>query len=163
MDERQHADPLDGHLAHLQTVGIGNRAVHRGADFGPGQVEPRLVDGGLRLRDRGLLAGSDRGMGVGGARLGVGERSLGRTHFVERVFIVGAGGETALQKRGLTCERVALDLEIRSRTRNVGAGTRSLRAKLGSLQSRRSKLCPLPARARRETAPDRCGTGCRRA
>ena len=104
--------PGHGHLADLQIVGILDHAVHRRADVGARQVEPRLVDRGLRLRDLRLLAGRDRGIGVGGASARVGELRLGRAHFVERVLIVGAGREALLQQRLLPAERVALDREI---------------------------------------------------
>ena len=67
VDEREHAEPGDGHLADLEVVGILDDAVHRRAKFGPRQVELGLVDRGLCLGDLRLFAGRDRGMGVRGA------------------------------------------------------------------------------------------------
>ena len=95
----KHADSGHRHLADLEIVGIFDDAVGRCADFGPRQVELRLVDRGLGLGDRRLLARGDRGMGVGGAGARVGEVLLGGPHLIERILIVGARGEALLQQR----------------------------------------------------------------
>ena len=70
----------------------------------------------------GCSPGRDRGMGVGGAGAGVGKLRLGRAHLVERIVIIGAGGEALLQQRLLAAERVALDLQIGLGAGDVGAG-----------------------------------------
>jgi hypothetical protein len=63
------------HLADLQIVGISIDAVHRRANLGPRQVEPRLVDGGLRLGDLRLLAGATAALAFA-ARARASERSV---------------------------------------------------------------------------------------
>ena len=126
-DQREHADALDRHLTDLKPVGIGNRAVHGRANLGAGQFEPRLVDGSLRLSDRGLLAGSERGMRVGGASTCIGKSRLRGSNFVESILIVGAGREAALQQRRLTRQRVALDAEIGLSAGDVGSRSGRLR------------------------------------
>src|SRR5262245_57500687 len=79
-------------------------------------------------------------MRVGGTSASVRKRGLRRANFVESVLIVGASGEAALQQRRLTRKRILLDLQVRGRTGNVGAGPDGLRAKLRRLQLCRCKL-----------------------
>ena len=61
-------------------------------------------------------------------------------HFVERVLIVGARGETALEQGCLAAERVALDRQIGLGADDIGTGSRGLRPQLASLQPGRRKL-----------------------
>ncbi len=110
------------------------------AHFRPRQVEARLVDRGLSLRDRRLLTGRDRRVGVGGARPRIGQCGLRRAHLVERILIVGARREAALQQRCLAAKRVALDLEVGRRARDVRARASSLRAQLRGRKLRRGEL-----------------------
>ena len=130
VDQAEHADAGHGHLPDLQVVGILDHAIHRRADVGPRQVELGLVDRGLGLGDRRLLARSDRGMGIGGARAGVGQVLLGGLHFVERILIVGARGEALLQQRLLARQAHSLDREIGLLAGDVGARARRLRPQL---------------------------------
>ena len=134
MDQADHADPLDGHLADLQLVRILDHAIHRRADIGSREVQPGLVDRGLRLSDLRLLARSDRGVRVRGASTRIGELSLGRTHVVVSGVEIGAGGEALLEQRLLSSERVLLDLQVRLGARDVASGAGSRRPKHLRLQ-----------------------------
>ncbi len=140
MHQRQHAEPGHRHLADLQVVGILDHSVHRGANLGPRQVEPGLVDRRLRLRDRRLLAWGERGMGVRRPRARVGEVLLGGLHLVQRILIVGTRGETLLQQRLLPRQRILLDLEVGLLADDVRARARRLRPQLARLEPRCGQL-----------------------
>ncbi len=140
MDERKHAEPLDGHLPNLQPVRVGDLAVHRRAHLRALQLEPSLVDCRLGLGNGGLFARRQRRMSVGRARLRVSQLRLGRTDFVERILIVGARREPPLEKGLLTIERIALDLQVGASAGDVRSSPGGLGPQLAGLKLRGRKL-----------------------
>ena len=81
-----------------------------------------IVERSHRRSDVGLLAGRDRGAGVGRPCARIGEVGLRLADFGDGVVIVRAGGEALLEQRRLPGQRAPLDCEVGLRADDIAAG-----------------------------------------